>query len=164
MIIIKKLVVGLVIMPVIILVIIISLFFVSPIINNISLNNFAKQLNKDSLPRKTNLVDKDAVCGKLNGNGNGMDFFACILIESELSLEELDKHYKVQEFNTARKSGRYNVRLDIIHANGYMLKTEHLEHQDVYFESLKNIDDYSGYYVVIIYDGGYPTYFDLRGN
>ncbi|WP_157950296.1 hypothetical protein [Vallitalea okinawensis] len=141
-----------------------SFFVVSPIINDITLNNFAEQLNEYPLPESTSLIEKEAVCGKLNGNGNGMDFFACILIKSDLSIDELMQYYDQEELRAAKKGSKYSINLDIIHANGDKLETGYLEHQKIYFSTLNNVTDYTGYYIVMIYDGGYPAYFDMRGN
>lgn len=70
------------------------LFFIScPIVNNISAGHIIGDINAIPLPQDTNMVEEFSRAGKLVGNGNGMQFFGAILIESGLSLEDLDKHY-----------------------------------------------------------------------
>lgn len=150
--------------PIIILFLIIAPFVISPIVNDITLKNFARQLNKYPLPQKTEVIERERVCGKLNGNGNGMDFFSCILIKSSLSLEKLKQYYKDTSFKPAKILSKNVVYIDVIHAKGYKLGSDYVENQDVYFDSLINEKDYSRYYIVIIYDGGYSAGFDLRGN
>ena len=39
------------------------------------------------------MVSSYSVAGKVVGNGNGMQYFGAILIESELTLEELSDYY-----------------------------------------------------------------------
>lgn len=45
------------------------------------------------LPEKTSLVDSKAIAAKLEGNGNGMQYYAAILVVSDLSEDELQAHY-----------------------------------------------------------------------
>ena len=72
------------------------LFFIScPIVNNISAKHIIGDINTIPLPQNTYMVEQFSQAGKLVGNGNGMQFFGAILIESELSLEDLDKHYSL---------------------------------------------------------------------
>lgn len=140
-----------------------SLYFITPLVNNGTLSIFASQINSNNLPENTVVIEKEARCGKLNGNGNGMDFFACALIKSDLSLNELKRFYEGMSFRTARWNKEHSVGVDMIAAN-YELETEYYERDTIYFEYLKDMTDYSGYYVLILYDGGYPADFDIRGH
>ncbi|MCR4567266.1 MAG: hypothetical protein K5769_04405 [Pseudobutyrivibrio sp.] len=60
-------------------------------------NHYAKSTMEDilevPLPDSTTLKDKIYYAGKIAGNGNGMQYFGAILIESNLSLEELKSYY-----------------------------------------------------------------------
>lgn len=160
----KKIIKNILILPLIILSLMILSFIVSPIINDITLKSFAKQLNKYPLPEKTEFIENEVVCGKLNGNGNGMDFFASILVKSDLSLDELKQYYKNTMFKGAKTNKKQGVTANILPAKGYKLECEYLEHRDVYFSALKDMSDYSKYYIIMLYDGGYSPGFDLRGN
>lgn len=72
------------------------LFFIScPIVNNISAKHIIEDINTIPLPQNTYMVEQFSQAGKLVGNGNGMQFFGAILIESELSIEDLEKHYSL---------------------------------------------------------------------
>lgn len=123
-------------------------WFVNPIINNIRLAQFSRQIYSHSLPRQTQLLEKQCICGKLNGNGDGMDFLATILIKSDLSLEELQRYYS---FAT------------VIKQEGIILNSEYLENGEIRYSKLKDVTNFKDYYVVFIFDGGYPALFDIRG-
>lgn len=66
-----------------------------PIVNNISAKRIVADIESVPLPPETQIAERFSQAGKLEGNGNGMQFFGAILIESELSLEDLDKHYSL---------------------------------------------------------------------
>lgn len=77
-------------------------WFLNPAINNVKLYRLSRQLSNHSISLKVQIIEKQSICGKLNGNGNGMDFLATILVKSDLSLEELQKYYS---FATVIKQG-----------------------------------------------------------
>ncbi|UWG96242.1 hypothetical protein LPY66_15230 [Dehalobacter sp. DCM] len=139
------------------------LFTLTPIVHNLTLNSFAKQLDNCPLPAKTELIEKESVCGKLNGNGDGMDYFACILIKSDLSLDGVESYYKKCKFRPAKNRKDYLVDVKIKRVNSEILDDELVEHRDIQFSNLKSVKDYSKYFVVLIYDGGYPAGLDFRG-
>ena len=58
-----------------------------------------KELCETPLPEKTELIESISRAGKLTGNGNGMQYFGAILIQSELSLKELDDYYSDHRSN-----------------------------------------------------------------
>ena len=162
--IIKRVLIVIALIPVLSVLLIITPFFISPILNNITLSSFTRQIYKYPLPNGTELIEKKAVCGKLNGNGNGMDFFACILIKSDMSIDQLKQYYGGKKFKTAKSKRGHLIDVEIVLVNGYKFKTDYVEHKDIYFNKLKNISDNSGYYAVMIYDGGYSADFDIRGH
>jgi hypothetical protein len=153
--------------PIIVIFLLVLPYIVSPIINDISLNSFSGQINKYALPQNTEIIEKKQVCGKLNGNGNGMDFFACILIKSDLPLDDIKQYYKAIAFKPAKSieaNSEHIVDIDVVQSKGYRLQTEYVERDEVDFASLKNVTDFSKYFLVMIYDGGYSANFDLRGH
>ena len=150
--------------PIIGLILFILAFFIVPVLNNIRLNSFANQLDNYSTPEKTIVISKHQTIGKLNGNGNGIDYFACILVKSELSLDEVKKYYENMPLKNARKSGKNSVIIDVNNIKSEILDTTFLERENIIFDRLIDVEDYTGYFVVIIYDGGYPAGFDIRGN
>ena len=64
--------------------------------NNYLAQRIEEELEAYQLPPKTSLVDSLNVAGKLVGNGNGMQYMGAILVESELSREELLAYYSGQ--------------------------------------------------------------------
>ncbi|MDU1324728.1 MAG: hypothetical protein E6933_05960 [Clostridiales bacterium] len=52
-----------------------------------------KKLCAAPLPENTQLIDSVSKAGKLTGNGNGMQYLGAILIQSELTMEQLDSYY-----------------------------------------------------------------------
>lgn len=134
-------------------------FIISPIINNLLLNNFANNFNECPLPDRTEFIEQESVCGKLSGNGNGMNFFSGIVIKSDLSLEELEEYYMDKKSKSFDKKN--NIEIDVISAKG---PDGYLEHRDVNFDSLINMNDYTGYYVISVFDGGYSGGWDIRAH
>lgn len=124
-------------------------WLINPLINNLRLFFLTKQLMDYTLPAQTEVLENDSVCGKLNGNGNGMDFLTTILIKSDLSLEELQKHYSFAK---------------VIEQKGRKLDSQYLEHGEIYYSELKDVTNYENYFVVMIYDSGHPALFDIRGS
>jgi len=160
---IKKLIFTIISIPILIFLIIIGTFIVSPMINNYRLNNFEEQLSKYPLPKETSILDSQSICGKLNGNGNGMDFFSVIVIKSELELDEVKDYYNIS-MKPAKRKGSHNVTLAVDYVTGSTLESDLIENRDMSFSTLNKVSDLTGYYFVMIYDGGYPPDFDLRGN
>lgn len=158
-----KIIIGLLLIPALLILIFTAALFITPTLNNMKLDSFAKQLNSCPLPVGTELLDTRAVCGKLNGNGNGMDFFACILVKSDLTSEELVKYYSSRGFKAAKKDN-HTVDLAVVPMESAQLKSEYLEHEEINFDQIDGLMNFSGYYSVIIYDGGYSGGLDLRGN
>ncbi len=159
----KKILLVILYTPLVLAFIYFSLCFITPITNNITLGTFAGQIRESNLPLETMIIAKEARCGKLNGNGNGMDFFACALIKSDLSLNELKHYYQTISLKPAKRGKNHSVEVDVVPAK-YELESEYYEREAIYFNELKGMQDYSGYYIIILYDGGYPADFDIRGH
>lgn len=143
---------------------IISIIFYDSVKNNISLSKFEKQLINYPLPPNTEFFETQSILGKLNGNGNGMDFFTSILIKSSLTAEELKYHYEKVKFEGAKKNSINPVAIDVIPVTGKTLKSKYLERTQLKFNILTELDNYSDYYFITLYNGGYIADFDLRGN
>ena len=95
--------------------------FVLPIISYIGIvvtnNSIAEKIEKDlvsyELPTNTKLVDSVSVAAKLTGSGNGMQYMGAILVDSDLSKEELKEHYS-SEFDYIEVNEQETVNLDFI--------------------------------------------------
>ena len=70
------------------------LFASVPFINDQIAEEVKNDLIALPLPEKTQLVDSLSRAGKLVGNGNGMQYFGAILIQSDLTQEELKNYYQ----------------------------------------------------------------------
>jgi len=148
------------ILVIIILAIIILPWIAFPISNNIKLYKFSKQLYNCKLPNNTELIDKASVYGKLNGNGNGLDFATVIVLKSELDTENIENYYKSRDFHTIKeKDNPPTMEVGVISSG--KIDSKLLEHKSFILDENSKKDDY---YYVIIYDGGYESYFDINGN
>lgn len=58
-----------------------------PIGNNIILKKYTNELKNFNLSATYKTLAKDVKCGKLVGNGNGMQYFSALLIHSEKNLK-----------------------------------------------------------------------------
>ena len=106
--------------------------------NNYLAQRIETELAAYQLPTKTVLVDSLSVAGKLTGNGNGMQHMGTILVESELSREELLAYYSSQ-FEYIEVREQTSPELDFIHSRGHR------------FEGFQEIDGRT-YYSVTCWD------------
>ena len=127
-----------------IFIILLIVMFVLPIISYVGIvvaNNFiADKIEKDlvsyQLPSNTKLVDSVSAAAKLTGNGNGMQYMGAILVDSDLSKEELKEHYS-SEFDYIEVNEQETVNLDFI--------------QNVSFDADIKLED-KAYYSIICWD------------
>ncbi len=104
--------------------IIIPIILLSPIIvyvaivitNNCIADKIEKDLIKYDLPANTVLVDSVSAAGKLVGSGNGMQYMGSILVSSDLTEQEISKHYGKQ-FDFIEVRHQETEALDFIMAN-----------------------------------------------
>ena len=83
------------------------------ITNNTIADKIEKDLVAYELPKNTELVDSISIAGKLTGNGNGMQYMGAILVDSDLSKEELKEHYSF-EFDYIEVNEQDTVNLNFI--------------------------------------------------
>jgi len=122
----------------------------SPLINNQCAYMVEKKLCETPLPEKTEFIESLSRAGKLTGNG--MQYFGAILIESELSLEELDSYYSgyrenAWEYLVEKQTGQ---------------EVKWIEHERLQFlEEIKT----DSYYIVYAWrsSDSFFSEFDLRG-
>lgn len=153
--------------PVILILVILLPWIIAPVSNDFSLHQFSKQLYDYPLPPHTQIVEKQQACGKLNGNGNGMDFLAAVLLKSDLPSDELSEYYAKAGFQHAKNKNpgsEDKVVSEIVKPASSALKSRYLENKEIIFEKLKNVSSYSDYSIVLLYDGGYSADFDIRGH
>ena len=123
------------------------------IANNCVAKRIEKNLLAYELPVNTTLVDSLWAAEKLVGNGNGMQYMGCILVESELNQWELEAHYSA-EFDSVEVHVQEGAWLDFIRP-GYS------------FEGFSPTEGKT-YYAVACFDtsGKLPDIldFDIRGH
>lgn len=120
--------------------ILLIVLFVSPVISYICIvitnNTIADSIEKDlvayELPTNTKLVDSISIAGKLMGNGNGMQYIGAILVESDLSEEELNGHYS-SEFDYIEVRKQETANIDFIHSSNYSFNNFSLTNKDSYY-------------------------------
>lgn len=99
------------------------------------------------------ILESQSVCGKLNGNGNGMEFFAAVLVtasqeELEMRISDLAEKYEVVEYVPQTEA-----KIDM----------KYLEHKSLSYDH-ENYTD-GEYYTVYIYDSGLNSFpLDVRGH
>ncbi len=132
----------------------IAVFLLSvPIVNNNIASETARRVKEIELPEATEYIESFSKAGKLVGNGNGMQYLGGILIESELSLEDLESYYSQYAENeweciVEKQTGK-NIRF--------------VEHGTV---SLNGDIDGDNFYIVYSWGDGDSIYseLDLRGH
>lgn len=155
----KKLVIG-----IIGVIAIIGIFYIFSFRNDLKLNKFARQLFDLELPQGSSVVEEKKICGKLNGNGNSMDYLACLLIKSNKSKQELDDYLNNLTFHCVENQEKECTEKEVVKVDGEILQSKYLEHETIMFESLEDEMNFSNYYALVIYDGGYSSDFDIRGH
>ncbi len=132
------------------IVLIIALNIVSPVINDYNANTVEKELVSTPLPENTILVNSYSEAGKLVGNGNGMQFYGEITVQSELTLEELDRFYS--QFRENEWS--------------YIVEEKVVESSDEIQSDAAAISEDYRYYKIYSWGSGdgFFEYFDLRGH
>ena len=115
-------------------------------INNNIAYKVEKELCETPLPEKTELIE-------LTGNGNGMQYFGAILIQSELSLKELDDYY------SDHRSNEWEYLVEI--QEGQSIDV--IDHETLNFG--KEIND-AGYYIVYSWESENSLLkeLDIRGH
>ena len=129
------------------------LFTSVPFINDQIAEGVKNDLIALPLPEKTKVMDSLSRAGKLVGSGNGMQYFGAILIQSNLTLEELQEYY----MQYSKNDGTYVVKKQ----TGNCI--EEIEHGEVNFSKWV-----SGVAYYIVYSWGDSDYFlrdfDLRAH
>jgi len=141
-----------------------SLFGYLPNSNDVCLEIFASQLTACPVPTDCLVLEHHKLLGKLNGNGNGIDFASVLLLQTRLDMtaDELLEYYSSFNFRPAKHS-MYKVDIIVEAVEEESFRNEYIEHISLSFESKMNHDEYN-YYAVRIFDGPYNTGLDLRGN
>ena len=122
-----------------------------PIANDFSARQTADDIASLPLPQNTRIVERFSRAG--NMVGNGMQFFGAVLLESDLSLEELEKHYAAYR----EKDWYYNVEVQ---------DTQKINAIDHGYRSFKTDVSNGNFYIVYSWGDGISPFrdFDVRGH
>lgn len=121
------------------MILLVLLFVVLPLyitlVNNIIAINTRRTLEKIDVPEKSNIVDSIDIAGKLSGNGNGMQYFGAILVESDLSETELTEYYRKYRKNewSFLVSKQSSSRISVVDKYGYSFKNYDESKKDKYY-------------------------------
>lgn len=143
----------LVVIGCIVIVVVIGLLIAIPVSNNCIAKETAKIVNDLPVPEKTKYVESVSLAGKLVGNGNGMQYFGAILINSELSLDQLSEYYK----GYSNQTSKFTVE------NQKDQKVQVVEHKNLSFKTDIKTDNFYIVYTWGSNDGLFDE-LDIRGN
>lgn len=135
-------------------VLLVALVVAAPFVNNYSASKIEKRLLALPLPEKTEYIESISKAGKMTGNGNGMQFLGTVLVESELTLEELDAYYDTYREN------QWDCIVEV--QESHIL--EFVEHGELSF--MTDISTDKGYFVIYSWGNGIEPFatLDIRGN
>ena len=77
-----------------------------PVSNNVILSRHVRELKQYAVDNKFEIIEETRGCGKLYGNGNGMEYMAMLLVRSDEELEETDM------FSTGSWEGTWTIKAD----------------------------------------------------
>lgn len=138
-----------------IILIILLLFILSiPLVNNLCAIKVKNELENLPLPDNTEFIESVWQAGKLNGNGNGMQYLGLLLLKSELSYDEINEFYKSYRKN----AWQYKIKAQETQ------KADIIEHGELVFSH--KLDSSQKYYIVYSWGEGIKPFcwLDLRGN
>lgn len=123
-----------------------------PVVNNYTAKKIVDDLQNIPLPDYTSYIESIYGAGKYTGNGNGMQYFGCILIRSDLGTEELQKYYSLYV------SDEYKCIVEEQHEQ----KLKFIEHGNLSFD--KEVGE--NCYIVYCWESGNEFYsqLDIRGH
>jgi len=76
------------------IIILLVIFIISiPFVNDYTAANISKKIEKIALPDDTTYIESISRAGKMVGNGNGMQYYGAIRIESGLTIDEIEEYY-----------------------------------------------------------------------
>lgn len=125
-----------------------------PIANNLIAYRIKKNLERCPLPKGAEFCAAISAAGKLNGNGNGMQYLGAILLRSNLNLQEIANHYS--KFQT----GDWDYLVQEQRGNNVDIA----EHKDISFNC--PIDENDSYYIVYTWGTtacDFLIFADIRG-
>lgn len=110
--------------------------------NNFILKGFEADFEKAVKAEGFEILETKSVCGKLNGNGNGINYFSAVLIKADVNevkalVQGLETEFEVAEY--------------YLQENG-KIATIHNEHGRLEYETALNENE--TYYTVYVFESG----------
>ena len=123
-----------------------------PFINNACAAANHVRLTALPLPEDTVCTEVVSYTGRLVGNGNGMQFFTAMLVESSQSLQDLQAYYAPHACMVQEQEGQIIERIDNNSVNTTLLLQ-------------RTLDEEKAYYLVYSWGNGIPpfSWLDIRG-
>ncbi len=123
-----------------------------PLINNACTAANHVRLTDLPLPENTVCVEVISHTGRLVGNGNGVQFFAAMLVESTQSLQDLQEYYAPHACTVQEQAGQIVEQIDGNSVNIKLLLQ-------------RTLDEDKTYYLVYAWGDGIPpfSWLDMRG-
>ena len=124
------------------LIMVVLFYVVIHVVNNHIAKRMERQLLECQLPPNSEIIDSVSIAGKMQGNGNGMQWFGIILIRSEMNEVELSKWYD-SRVNTEEKDDEIYVKKqetpEIFEYRNYRFKNYSGEDNCYQIQFLRNI-------------------------
>ncbi|MBO5745966.1 MAG: hypothetical protein J6S13_02635 [Clostridia bacterium] len=130
-------------------VVLVAIPFTVAIVNDALAARTLKEIKNIELPENSKILSEYAVAGKVSGNGNGMQYFGAILIESEQDLTSLQEYYhNVGSEYFISVKGQKSDAIDVLNGNQH------------YFDGVDDCD-FENCYIVYGYGKGGNWFLDL---
>ena len=125
-----------------------------PVVNDLTAVQVKKRLENIPLPETTTMIEAISKAGKMTGNGNGMQYLGAILLESDLTIDQLNSYYHPYRGN----------QWDCIIKEYHGGQLEFVSNGRVQFDA--ELVSAKHYYVVYSWGSGLDVYkdLDLRGH
>ena len=113
-----------------------------PITNNIILNGYVKEIKQYARDSDFEIIEDIRACGKLYGNGNGMEYMVMLLVKSDEELEETSM------FTTGSWEGTWIIKADNDERlNGLLDEYNRYRTEDM-LAALETPESLEGYYIL----------------
>ena len=113
-----------------------------PITNNIILNGYVKEIKQFARDNDFEIIEDIRACGKLYGNGNGMEYMVMLLVKSDEELEETSM------FTTGSWEGTWIIKADNDERlNGLLDEYNRYRTEDM-LAALETPESLEGYYIL----------------
>lgn len=135
-----------------------SLCFVPRAVNNARARSLESALHRfDYGSPNIEVIDSRHICGKLNGNGNGMQYFAAILLKTDdITAQEIESRLAAvrDEYDIVGVQAQSTAELDC----------KYLEHATLTFDAV--LQDGTSYVAVYLMetDDDFRSLLDIRGH